>query len=276
MVKKPIILLYMKEIIKMYPDELPVKGRIKDLRNQKFGRLTVLYRVANTTKDTHAMWKCQCECGNIINVTSTHLQNGHTLSCGCYAKEVRFNNRFEDLTGQRFGKLVVKKLDKFILKSGGTKIATWLCQCDCDPLAKNLISVRTYNLKNGHTQSCGCLRSKGEQKIIAILEEFNINYKNNYTFKDGVYPDTNYKMIFDFYINDSYIIEFDGAQHYRSMDFFGGEEGLNYNQTHDKIKNEYCRNHNIPLIRIPYWKLKTLNIKDLQLETTKYLVGDKE
>lgn len=83
-------------------------------------------------------------------------------------------------------------------------------------------------------------------------------------------------MIFDFYINDSYIIEFDGAQHYRSMDFFGGEEGLNYNQTHDKLKNEYCRNHNIPLIRIPYWKLKTLNIKDLQLETTKYLVGDKE
>ena len=53
-----------------------------DLSRQAFGRLTVLRR-----SETSAKWVCQCECGNITEVTTSHLRSGHTKSCGCLQKE---------------------------------------------------------------------------------------------------------------------------------------------------------------------------------------------
>lgn len=55
-----------------------------------------------------------------------------------------------DLTGQRFGLLVVVSLD-----SSGKCGRIWRCACDCG--GESLVGVG--NLRNGHTQSCGCLRS---------------------------------------------------------------------------------------------------------------------
>lgn len=57
-----------------------------DLTGQKFGRLTVLYRDTETEKlkkDRHAMWKCQCECGNQTTVVGKDLRVGKSQSCGC-------------------------------------------------------------------------------------------------------------------------------------------------------------------------------------------------
>lgn len=45
------------------------------------------------------------------------------------------------------------------------------------------------------------------------------------------------------------LIEFDGEQHYRPIDFLGGED----KQTNDQRRNYFCREHDIPLIRIPYY-----------------------
>lgn len=47
-------------------------------------------------------------------------------------------------------------------------------------------------------------------------------------------------------------IEFDGEQHYIPKDYFGGEKRLLETQINDKIKNEYCKENNIRLIRIKY------------------------
>lgn len=60
-------------------------GKFQDLTGQKFGRLTVLKRIENRGK--HIIWLCQCKCGKITKVSATHLQTGHTQSCGCYNKE---------------------------------------------------------------------------------------------------------------------------------------------------------------------------------------------
>ena len=59
--------------------------------------------------------------------------------------------RIKDLTGQRFGRLVVIKL---INKRAGNGHLSWLCQCDCGSLRE----VKSGNLWAGKTQSCGCLR----------------------------------------------------------------------------------------------------------------------
>lgn len=57
-----------------------------DLTGQKFGRLTVIERAEN--KGKHTVWKCKCECGNIIDVYSTHLNQGKSTSCGCLRVEL--------------------------------------------------------------------------------------------------------------------------------------------------------------------------------------------
>lgn len=54
-----------------------------------FGRLTVLDQADNETQKryTVAKWKCVCECGSEVVVRGTSLRNGHTMSCGCLARE---------------------------------------------------------------------------------------------------------------------------------------------------------------------------------------------
>lgn len=67
----------------------------------------------------------------------------------------------EDLTGKRFGKLVViHRVEDYVHPSGERK-PMWLCQCDCGE--RN--SVRSHTLKSGFTQSCGCgMAESGKRK----------------------------------------------------------------------------------------------------------------
>jgi len=58
---------------------------------------------------------------------------------------------------------------------------------------------------------------------------------------------------FDFYLPKiNTCIEFDGLQHYKSVIYFGGEESLKKSKLRDKIKNIFCKENNINLIRIRY------------------------
>ena len=60
-------------------------GKFKDIRGQKFGRLTALYRLHNTKGKTK--WLCVCDCGNLKEARQDMLQNGHTKSCNCLYKK---------------------------------------------------------------------------------------------------------------------------------------------------------------------------------------------
>ena len=62
-----------------------------DLINQKFGALVVIDRADDyiSSNGTHYdKWKCQCECGNVIEARGSSLRSGHTKSCGCLQKRV--------------------------------------------------------------------------------------------------------------------------------------------------------------------------------------------
>lgn len=61
-------------------------SKLIDLSGQRFGRLTVIERAGSQWG--HRTWKCVCDCGKVTIVTSSHLQNGMTTSCGCYQKQV--------------------------------------------------------------------------------------------------------------------------------------------------------------------------------------------
>lgn len=63
-------------------------GKIKNLINQKFGRLTVI-EFAGFGSSHKTQWKCKCDCGKEVIVKSNSLITGHTKSCGCLETEVK-------------------------------------------------------------------------------------------------------------------------------------------------------------------------------------------
>ena len=84
-------------------------------------------------------------------------------------------------------------------------------------------------------------------------------------------------MKFDFYINNQYLIEYDGEQHFFPTSFYGSdrddiEQKFQCQQQYDKIKDTFCKKYNIPLIRIPYTRYNNLCLEDLTLKTSKFIV----
>ena len=112
---------------------------IVDLTGKKFGYLTVLGRGKQKGK-----WLVKCECGNEKEVFYSCLMQGNTKSCGCKS--------WNDLTGKRFGRLVVIEKAESYLSPNGNSYIQWRCRCDCG----NEVVVRSGALTIGHTQSCGC------------------------------------------------------------------------------------------------------------------------
>ena len=90
--------------------------------------------------------------------------------------------RNNDLTGKKFGRLTVIKRDEDRIQPSGQHKARWLCKCDCGN--PNLISVDGYNLKSGHTKSCGCFNSECASKrhkqynTYDLSGEYGIGYTN--------------------------------------------------------------------------------------------------
>ena len=104
-----------------------------------------------------------------------------------------------------------------------------------------------------HLQGSGCpicKLSKGELQIIKILDTLNIVHDRQKTFCDLRHIQN---LKFDFYLPAyNVLIEYDGEQHFKSIEYFGGEEAFKGRQLKDALKNEYCRINNIPLLRIKY------------------------
>jgi Zn finger protein HypA/HybF involved in hydrogenase expression len=95
-----------------------------------------------------------------------------------------------------------------------------------------------------------CNKSKGEVVIINLLKELNIKYKRQKTF-DGCKDKK--ELQFDFYLYKyNMCVEYDGIQHFKVIERFGGVEGFERRLFLDNIKTQYCLDNNIALIRIRY------------------------
>ena len=112
---------------------------------KKYGLLTVLERAGSEASNGGATWKCVCDCGNEVVVSGSHLERGHTRSCGCLC----FVNR----VGKKYGLLTVLERAGSEASNGG---ATWKCVCDCG----NKVVASGSHLERGHTRSCGCILPK--------------------------------------------------------------------------------------------------------------------
>ena len=229
----------------------------ENLIGQKYGRLTVLQKDDTAINSSETKWICLCECGNLCSVTTSLLKRGHTKSCGCYLAELRQNfrnlidnskTRFQDLTGQKFGKLTVIELYKDHNQTNQIYRTKWKCKCDCG----NEVIVLAGHLKNGTTKSCGCMKSSGELFTSKYLQNHNITFESQKTFNDllGI---GNRKLSYDFYLPDyNMLIECQGKQHAQPIEYFGGEKKFKIQQEHDKRKREYANNNGYRLLEINY------------------------
>lgn len=173
-----------------------------------------------------------------------------------------------DLTGQQFGRLQVLSRSKTSIN----KHSAWKCKCLCG----NIIEVRGDSLTSGNTTSCGCLKSRGEEKIGEMLRKLNLPYVKEKTFPTCLNPKTQAKLRFDFFVNEEYLIEFDGNQHFEASEQGWNTKNLvQETKYRDSIKNQWCLSNKIPLIRIPYTQINNLQLKDLQLQTSKFIYKEK-
>lgn len=175
--------------------------------------------------------------------------------------ERTLTKNMDNISKQKFGKLTALFPVYTKIK---TRKAYWMCDCDCG----NIHYTSVSRLNAGQVYSCGCTKSIGEAKIREILDQNSIFYVYNKPYFDDLVNIDGNRLKYDFILinesNSSYrIIEFDGVQHYKPIDFFEGQDAFDRQKAHDEIKNQYVLSHNIPLVRIPYSKRNDITFENL-------------
>lgn len=128
----------------------PVSGaKILNLAGERFSRLVVIELDIDRTKiEKKIYWKCLCDCGDVITASRNSLIQGNIKSCGCLKSDTARYKKFSDITGNKYGRLVVEEFAYF-----KNKKSFWKCKCEC---GNNKIIGRG-DLISGKTISCGCL-----------------------------------------------------------------------------------------------------------------------
>ena len=198
----------------------------------------------------------KCSCGNIFSTQWNSVVNAGVTKCKeCIAKKQATARRLkiEDVR-QRTSEMSTCELisDEYI---SAHKSLIFKCECG------NIFKRSWANFTNKDKRLCSsCIKKHSAMERIAIdtLKEIGLEYVTQHWFDDCRYK---YPLPFDLYIPSfNTCIELDGEHHFKPIEHFGGEEMFKIQQERDRIKNEYCEENNIQLVRIPYWEKNNINI----------------
>lgn len=256
------------------------------------GRLLPVCELQRTdVQDKKYYYLCQCDCGNWTIVRSDAFNNGQgsggSASCGCLNKESYLKTFTDPIIQMKRLTNLKQYLDDIGIQVGDNIHGWQITQVDikitegnlhkkyvkglCPYCKKESDWIRADGILSKTVHSCGCAsESIGEQTIRELLTNAGIPFEQEKTFDSCRSPITNKQFRWDFYVNNKYLIEFDGKQHYSNSGRFT-EEVVDKIKERDEFKNKWCIDNDIPLIRIPYTRLKTLQLDDLLLETTQFL-----
>lgn len=200
--------------------------------------------------NTHTKIDIKC---NTCNTIFSQRANSHLKGTGC--KKCQYNNLPQNnlkCTVEEF-ELKCKELhndryDYFQDYTGSRNKISIYCK-----IHNKIFTQYAYAHLN---KNQGCLLckslSKGEDKIIKIFDSWGFEYIREKTF-DDLLSNKGSKLRFDFYLPYlNLIVEYDGPQHFEPIKWFGGEEYYNNLVENDKIKEKYCKQHDIKLFRIKY------------------------
>lgn len=192
-------------------------------------------------KNMYTKIKVKCREHGIFHSTPTTLIRGHgCIHCSDRKRKTLYFLKFKKLAREIHGDKYDYSLVNYTYRHEKVNI---ICP----------IHGVWEQTPHGHLSGRGCevcKESIGERDIRKLLEHNNIKYEPQKVF-EGCKFKRNLK--FDFYLPQYRIcIEYNGRQHYESVDLFGGKLGFESTKKRDNIKKEYCLNNNIPLIEIKY------------------------
>jgi hypothetical protein len=194
----------------------------------------------------HHVWECELRDRTLKESNCPFCANQKTCICDSFA------TKFPELL-KEFDEKLNGDVDPFALAPKGDKCVWWNCT-KCEHKWKTSIVSRTHE-ESGCPK---CSSSKMEKSINKILKGLNIVFEIEKRF-----PECKDKraLPFDIYIEKSKIlIEMDGAQHFQSVDFWGGPSGLKQRQHYDQIKNDYAKKEGINLLRISCSESKNIEL----------------
>ncbi len=193
------------------------------------------------------------KCGHEWEMNIESRTGYHKMSCPyCTGKKICLDN----CLATRFPEVALewhptKNNDKtpFDVFPGTPVKYWWLGKCGHE--WKSSITGRTGVLG---TNCPKCRHSKGEKKVEKYLTDNNISFITQFRFKDCK---NQRSLPFDFYVNNKFLIEYQGEQHYGEC---RRKFKIDYEQLkkHDKIKKDFCTKNNIPLLEIPYWDFNNI------------------
>jgi hypothetical protein len=207
-------------------------------------------------------WKClKDNCGEIFEASWNNIQSGKGCSF-CSGHQVCLSNCLATKNPELISEWHSVKngeLTPYDVTCGCNKDIWWQCERGHEWPA---IICNRSNGKNCPK----CSDSNANNKLINFCIINNLIYLPEY--RTNKCKDK-HPLPFDmaiFYKENIYLIEADGQQHFRPVNFGGisnerALENFKIIQYHDEIKNKYCKNNNISLLRIPYWDFK--NIEDI-------------
>ncbi|MFW6029882.1 MAG: hypothetical protein ACOCRO_06465 [Halanaerobiales bacterium] len=232
-------------------DEL--KKRVDELTSGEYSVLSDTYKNNKTpVKFKHNLKTCEY----VFEMAPSHFINQGCRCIEC-AKEIRASKRRHSYSfvQQSFKDRGLQLLAKHYKNEN--QLLKYKCSCG------NIAEMCFDALLHGGQSNCAkCSSSRGESRLIQVLEDRKVEYKHQLYIDDckNVNP-----LPFDIAIfkEDELIclIEYDGIQHFESQEHWGGKNQLQYVKKNDKIKDKYCKNNNIPLLRVPYWDFS--NIDDI-------------
>lgn len=128
----------------------------RDVAGERFGYWTAI-RPTEKRSGSNIVWECRCECGVVRDVSLGTLSNGSSKSCGCRVKKEFI--RGIDLTGRKMGRWAVLYR---VHNNFRSRVTYWRCRCECGTER----DVSGLSLRQGASQSCGCLRSEAVRNAI--------------------------------------------------------------------------------------------------------------
>ena len=219
------------------------KQEVKELTNNEFSVLSE-YKNARTPllmKHNH--------CGREFFIApSTFLGK---LACkDCSYKQRGLDRRFTqeefELKVKEVGKGEFSLQSKYETTNQQVLLKHEVCGCEWWSYPNNFLHYGIVCRQCEHT------KSKGEELIKEYLDENEIEYLFQHTYDDLKHKRA---LAYDFYIPEkNLLIEYDGLQHFKPIEYFGGEKAFKERQFKDNLKNEYAKQNNIDLIRIPYYE----------------------
>lgn len=235
-----------------------LKSRDDRIEELKYNNPTIELLSENVEVNGTVTFRCK-QCGNVWDTDHAEIYFSGRSICPVCARKNKV--MLQTKTDDEFRKELNEKLPHIILISTYVNSKTPVTlYCTKHNYSYVSMPQSVLNNKNGCPK---CVPKYCENLVAKYLDSKNIRYIREYKFDDCI---DKRRLPFDYYLPDyNSIIEYDGEDHYMPINRNKrGEQSsidkLKYIQNHDRIKTTYCANHNIHLIRIPYWEKDQIDL----------------